>query len=767
MRQFYGSQYYGKANVGSRFGICDGCRSYTNLFSYDTARFFQLLRAPLIPLGHFRITDECPICGYCTTVAKRKYRKKRAKDFDVMMSKLKELPEYPDHVLNGLRTLMTYNEESWFTGMASEYARLFENHVQFQMVISEGLCRFGHYERAEAACMKAIELEAGKKAEELLSLCWAMEAAAKEQEQSEEMAAHKLGMYLPYLTSPLIISMVAGVVLIKGVIDARVREIWLINGSQIAYVLQLDNEQHELKRNELKKVKIRFGEHTAALKTTELPADTFALSYAVPSHKEAPKNLTIILNLDRMAVLAKETRTIADAGNQPPETEYLCGESQYTLTGIDIPFTDFPEEKRLKKLKQETVSRIYHHEANGYSEQIAFLQKNKPESVGVYARSALLLEPAQPTNIELLPLAVSDQPPEEALLFLRNGTTHSPVLPEWHQFYQDYIERHHPEYDLQTEYAQLCQKHPDTPIYYYLLGRILKNRTDAWLLFEKAEENEGVGGFGYNAIAYDSLCLGNFKQALEASVKALAEAPNNETFDEIHTQAQLAVGKYSDLLQLATDELEKKPLDGQAAAMKVKYLTLLGRHSEAVKASAEFSTKADNLEKPDESGIIWSHFLDATRYYAVGNIADYLVSLENSQAPNAGYELSLHAGNLQQAVHIFTQRKQRTYTDCLILYCAAKYHKHDAIAEAAYKSALLELENPDRYHQAAKILLESTTPPTAEQLQNLLILPNEKTIVAAALGFKFPAQKKVLFGISQKFNCNPFFPHQLLRKWTK
>ncbi len=58
-----GTRYSGKRNLEARHGVCQLCNRETTLESYDTRLWFVFFFIPLIPLGHKRVLNACPVCS--------------------------------------------------------------------------------------------------------------------------------------------------------------------------------------------------------------------------------------------------------------------------------------------------------------------------------------------------------------------------------------------------------------------------------------------------------------------------------------------------------------------------------------------------------------------------------------------------------------------------------------------------------------------------------------------------------------------------------
>ncbi len=748
--RFFGVDQYGRQQIVSHYDHCDTCHRLAALSSYTTARFINLRRFPLFPLGKtIRVIDECPHCGHRSITSGRKYQKKRKKDLAAMMDGFSSEGDNPYAAMNGLQTLMVYDEESWFMDVMQSYGRRFETHMVVQLLIAQGLCRFGHYLKAATYSRKAIVLGAGSHAEELLAFCEAR-SEKKEAGYVEPPGLQPESILRPYafaaaVTVGLLITFVA-----NGISAMHNYTAWLVNGSHIPYSVEIDGSRYLLDRYGLKQIKLRLGKHQMQVHGLAGRRPPVLFSYKTSLLKQKFGSHALVLNPDAIAVMVEETLFEGQTTNR-----YRFGKIVYALENIDYPFSSFPI---WVDSKHSTRTRLFNHVSTNHLEMVEFLRVHgDPDDAPKYARRALVIDPSGAETENLLDIATSDLTTDKALAFLQHGKTILPPLPAWHCFYQNFMETRRPEHDLQTEYAMLCKAQPDIPECYYLLGRVTRNRAIAKLLFEKSESGMGSRGLGYHAIASDLLYQGRFKAALPYSKKALEQSPNDPEFNELDKQIHLALYQYNLPLHQVQANLETDPGNGEWIAEKIKYLTLIGEHKAATEAMNSFPGIGEN----------WNTYFHAARFYVIGNTTDYLENLLASGRENAYLQQFLHNGEVEAAHNLLGKNEDHEYTEHLILYCAANHHGHPGIAENELAKAIAAIGKPMSARRKATSILSAETPPSLEQLLNLRIIPKEKAILCTALGFKFPAQRKTFFNLSRKFNYTPEYPQLLLKKWTR
>ncbi len=749
MSNYFGKNCYGKKNIVSHYADCTSCHKPTVLSSYTTQNCLHFFNIPILPLGRIHIADECPYCGHCNPVSHRIYRKTRKKDLAVMMEAFTTDADNPDSTLNGLQTLMVYNEKSWFMNVENSYGRRFETHMMVQQIIAQGLCRFGEYTEAIIYCQKAIALGAGPRAEELLVLCQSLREKS-EAYPIDQVAPKPESMLKPYAFLMTITALMFLSLIYTGLSATRNLHAWLVSGLPVPYSVDIDGTRYELEKYGLTRIRLRLGKHEMQIHGLSANTDPVEFKYTTSLLRQKLDNHALVINPDAIALLVCETLE-----SEQKSKTYHFGEAINTLSGIHYPFASFP---LWVGAKDSAQTRLFNLVPNTHLEIVNLLNaQGRQEDAIQYARRALEVIPDSEETQDLLKVAVKDFSNEQIIEYLKPGIESFPPRLNWHFFYQDFITTFKPEYDLQTKYALLCESHPEVPEYYFLLGRIVQNRDSAKLLYEKAERGRGCGGMGYWAIARDQLCSGQFSEAQPNAEKALKKAPESQLFTQLTHRIHLALRQYDILLSDVRDDLAQNPTNGMQTAELIKYLTLLGKHSAADEAARKF----------EGIGSEWGAYFNAARFYAVGNTDDYLESLSASGIGNNEWQQLLHAGDIEAAQMLLNEREPVEYLDRLLLYCAARFHNHPRIAKTALDGAIDRLDASTGTKHTIATLLSQPASPKLKDLLDLQIWPEEKAILCTALGYRFPARQDAFFKLAQKFNHSLEFPQLLLKKWAR
>src|SRR5262249_5838787 len=62
MHIVFGNKYYGEKNYRYRYGVCDFCRTYAMLASFDAREFIHVYYVPIYSVGRLHVFDRCGNC---------------------------------------------------------------------------------------------------------------------------------------------------------------------------------------------------------------------------------------------------------------------------------------------------------------------------------------------------------------------------------------------------------------------------------------------------------------------------------------------------------------------------------------------------------------------------------------------------------------------------------------------------------------------------------------------------------------------------------
>jgi len=652
-----------------------------------------------------------------------------------MMEGFASKADNPATCSHALQTLMIYNQAVWFNDVRKSYGLRFDAHPQIQYLIAQGLCRFGEYEEAITLCRKAIVLGAGKQAETLLSFCQRLLESTEGKNDLDALRIQPESARTAYIPLATIAASLTLFVMILGINALRTHTAWLVNGSLQQYTFTLDNVSYTLPPGNRQKIKMHLGKHELEMESA-LPKQ---FTYTASKLKQLiPKEL-LVINPDAMALLTIDEK--ADPYHAHGRQIHTLSGVGYSMLGLGKQGDTSPVENRVSFYRPETHMALVNR----------LLELGLPEAAADYARKALAMNPETHEAVPLLKRALNGSEHKTIERFLRRRLAITPALLPWHLYYQNHVLSTQAEHTLIEEYTTRLKNYPEEPEASYLLGKVIEDPAAARKFFLFSERGTGMNGIGYYALASDLFYRGEFQEALTFSKKSREKNPAYVENRILYEEILLALKKYDELLALGNQ------LNDFSEEKNILYLTCAGYHQEA--EAAITASGNGSAQRHSE--------LDAIRYYTVGNMADYVLSLEETDAQAATFQKFIHQNNIAEANRVLTADVNHLWSDHLILSCGAKAAQEEAIAELHLSTAAEGIEKYSVHRKRMRLMLESGNAPSQEKIKALQVAASEKALLCATLGFRFPDRKSEYHALAQLYNFTPAYPQMLVKKWTR
>jgi tetratricopeptide (TPR) repeat protein len=179
-----GTWYYGKRRVHRVKGVCEFCKSFGELQSYDTTHYFVVFFIPLLPLGSKRILENCPYCQKHRVIGLKDWEKNKSEGFASVMDKLRQNPDDKETIQQALGLATVYQDETSFDKLAPVLAGHRTDDQDIQLQLGAAYEYFSRWEDAEEAYQRALAIEDTEESHERLAVC------LLKQRRSEEAAPH-------------------------------------------------------------------------------------------------------------------------------------------------------------------------------------------------------------------------------------------------------------------------------------------------------------------------------------------------------------------------------------------------------------------------------------------------------------------------------------------------------------------------------------------------------------------------------------------------
>ncbi len=375
-----------------------------------------------------------------------------------------------------------------------------------------------------------------------------------------------------------------------------------------------------------------------------------------------------------------------------------------------------------------------------------------------YLKRRIVYEPDNETYLYLL-LAMT--PPEQFVEIIKPALAARPVRIQWHRMYQTMMERTRTACDLEGEYRKLLDNEPENKSLQYLLGRAIPDPDQADIYFRKSTSGDKPCPYGYNAIAYHQLSVGDCRRALDNVRAAINLDPDNFTFTEHYYTVLQATDNYPELIEHYRKARKNDPNNFSWVQEEAKLLVITGRRNEAAERIKQWLARNKDYYSDEVLDEVRKS-MDILFAYLADDLAEYSRLARDSSEPIYRFEYCVTSGQPPEPNSIDRIKAQSPYA-MLLLYMS----RHIAgDSEAAEKHLLNAVEFIDVQGREDKIITKALCGPDApdpDKICNLPMLPGTKAIALTALGLRYPDHKKRYFELAEKLNFDRNFPHLFLK----
>src|SRR5262249_6708933 len=261
---------------------------------------------------------------------------------------------------------------------------------------------------------------------------------------------------LPLIIGPLVVLGLLAWYLIAAISEGRARKVYLVNGWDAPYTVEVNGEAHALRPGVPTSIKVAEGDIAVSVREANPGFQPLNLKIETPFFSRPFSRYTFVINPDQLAILSLQDIEYAEVPRQSPPGKIHAGEPLLRFQSVDYEFTQPPPTIQMKK-NQTVVKKVLElvpimAAENRFSVAMASLD---PAGQVRYAKHWAELDP---TNEVALSWTLSLLPGEDGLSFLRPRLAERPPLTSWHRAYQTQTDKLHPEVDLRPEYRKLVEE---------------------------------------------------------------------------------------------------------------------------------------------------------------------------------------------------------------------------------------------------------------------------------------------------------------------
>ena len=547
----------------------------------------------------------------------------------------------------------------------------------------------------------------------------------------------------------------------------------LVSGALQPYAVELNGTRYQLTRA-----------HPVVL---TLPEGSFALTggprgsatsppqifrFALPFFTHLKESRVAVINPDRTAILYAQSTAYYAKGTQPnpnegPTYTIFANEASYFLPKPDYAFVEFPKQIQMPQNASRTTRTRLAQLNEGTLDQQAALLLTK-SNYATMRRHLELLAALQPEDENLLRTATTLLKPPEARAFFEAHLKDRPVLVEWHRYYQQYADYRLPTIDLVKQYRGFLVAEPTSGVLLYLLGRVCGDPTEMRTLNERALAAPQPCYYAYYGLGVGALNRAEFVRALECFNAAEQKGLKSESLRYTQRLARLATGDYSHLLADALTGRKAAQGSLTAAGEEIACDLLAGLGKEAAeKVKTDCLAHIERTEHPSpKEREMAGAYLSAVIAYGTGDAAAFAREISKFDSPECAFQAAVSRCDHAAAATALKKMSDPASTGHLLCFLAAKLKGDNNAAEAYFGDARRAMAKEDRDMRLLASMLESPNPPEVEAIQSFLFNPDQKRIVMAALGWRYPDRRAYYFDWAKRMNFDPAFPHLLIEQAT-
>jgi len=479
-----------------------------------------------------------------------------------------------------------------------------------------------------------------------------------------------------------------------------------------------------------------------------------------------------VLNIGGEAILI-QTAVVYSKNPRPPIVTIHDGKAFETYAEITHPFTELPESLRMKSHEQRTLVDLQVHKGSEADIFEYFVNQKQMDAALNFAERRLRSHPDDEYLLaQYLNTAAKRGQTNRSIAFLKAGLTNRPVQIEWHRAYQSLFRNPVQLPSLLADYDIWLQADPTNSALLYLRGRISGDRQRSQQYFERARQADSKNPYPIFALGYDRMAAGDWAAARPLFAQAVELAPKDRVFEHWLTLSRFALGEDAAIERETRPKLAHDPADAPTAIRLIDALVGQNKRTEVNQAGNAFAN-ACNLKY----GAQGSSLANAIRFHALYALGDFaeLQKAVAAEKPGIAHRIRLQAmieqGLVAEAAKGFASRQddeEEGYRSLVALTLALAFSETGDKTEAArwLKQAQSSLENGSQEEVMAAQALGSFKAPTLADAQTLMVPPQLKAALLAAIILQHPEARAELATLARKLNVERVFPYHLIQRVT-
>lgn len=686
----YGTGMFNRRDHSLVRATCPSCGRSGYQKSYTCSRFFTVYWIPVIPLGRFKVTTECPHCGNALGMPYRKWEGLRKADLTAAVATYERSPSDEAAANAALGIIASLQSRPSLLRVGPVVRSHFGRNAPMMARLADAYSYLCMDKQADETFLHAISLSDDPE------LAKQANAHLEQQSLPKPKPPHRLVQSLPVLIVPALL-LFGFATFAQKAVTAGIEEGYVVNGLDRAYTVELNGETVTLAPNQrIRTDLLVYGVNVIepSSKDPFIVAERFHVD--VPWYRRAFATPVVIVNPDRASLIIWERTGYAYP--TPPDNshqiEFMSGRAAYVYDTIDFPFLAFPSTIDVSSsgvIKYRTrVSEL--RELNPQQVANLFIERNDTDSLLGYLRGRLQ---GNDDSLQAVFLGSSLLPRDEFLGLARSRLADRPARVQWHRAYQGLMQYTPEGRNLESEYRELARSAPNDSLLTYLHARVIEDADERRETFERALALPNPTGYAAHALAYFHLLEGDYARAVNYSEEALRLEPKNPQFSALRHSALYGTGNLEEIERETSGLLAgETPLYADFH----QHIYRLGRLGQVERARTEIGQFMQKVEKdapqsPQDraQGVA---YLESALALAAKDKGAYVKAISGLDTPFYHFQKAVLTGDLEGAIRIaHLPESPLGVLDRLTLYVVLARSSRLAMAHAQLPQAVAAMKD--------------------------------------------------------------------------
>ncbi len=686
----YGTGLFNRRDHSLVRNTCPSCGRAGYQKSYACSRFFTLYWIPVIPLGKYKITTECPHCKNALGMPYRKWSKLRKTELAKAVANYEAAPSDEAAANEALGAIAGLQSRPSLLRVGPALRSHFGRNAAMMARLADAYSFLCMDKQADETFLHAVSLSHDP------DIATQANAHIEQQSLPKPKPPHRLLQSLPVLIVPAVL-LFGFASFAQKAANSGIEEGYVLNGLNEGYTVRLNGGTVALRPNQRIRTELLVYGENVIEPTPDHPfivAERFSVD--VPWYRRAFAKPVVIVNPDRAGLIAWERTGYAYPS--PPDNshqvEIASGRPAYVYDGIDFPFQPFPATIDVSSsgaVKYRTrVSEL----RDLSPQQVAnlFMERKDTASLQGYLRARLQ---ANDDTLQAVFLGSRFLPREEFLGLARARLASRPTRVQWHRAYQSLMQ-HMPEgHNLESEYRELARSAPNDSQLTYLFARVIEDADERRTTLERALAMPDPAGYAAHALAYYHLLEGDYKRAVAYSEEAHRLEPDNQQFRALRHSVWYGSGDLAAIERETEGLLAAETPSYTDFHQHVHRLARLGQVERAKEEIRQFMQKREKdgpLSPRDRTqGVA---YLESALGLAARDKAAYSASIAGIDTPLWNFQKAALNGDLEGALRIANMPESPLgLLDRLTLYVLLVQGSRPAMAEAQLAQAVAAMKD--------------------------------------------------------------------------